>query len=512
MHLKALKHYHLVNFFNKEAFGTLAKWLPYGIMILFGCIYLTIVICNHYFFRTVAFDYGAYNFAFNDFAHLRVSDSPVYQREHMSFLQDHVSFTLILFIPLFWLLSWITGTYTLLLIQTFLIIYGAWAVYKLVKLKTNSELLSLLALLQYSLLLGRWTSFTSDCNLAIIASSMIPVFLLYFYRKKLVWTMGVFIFILASREDMAIWMAFIGIFLLVSNYKDKWSRYLATGIILGSTAYFIAVFSVIIPLLETPFKKFSLFNYTALGSGPLEALVFILKHPFETIKLLFVNTSGDPVFDHLKSEFYIYYLVCGGFLLFFRPKYLLLFIPILAKKMLNDDPTRWSNQLYYSIEFVSILPIAVFLIISEFKSKTIRSILTGTVCFTTLAFTIHMIQSDNRKMSWWGDNKFAFYKSSMYKADFDVKKINNYLKLIPADAKVSATAHVLPHLAFRSKIYYFPRVDDADYLVGFLKNDNYPLDEKQFPVELRKYLNGYDWKYKIYDYPFFMAERIKKRL
>ena len=44
------------------------KQLVYLFLFLFGCLFLTIDICNHYFFRTSAFDYGVYNFAFFDYA------------------------------------------------------------------------------------------------------------------------------------------------------------------------------------------------------------------------------------------------------------------------------------------------------------------------------------------------------------------------------------------------------------------------------------------------------------
>ncbi len=487
------------------------KPLHYSVFIIFGSIYFIIIFCNHYFFRTFAFDYGAYNFAFFDYAHFRISDNPVYHLAHMSFLQDHVSFTLLLFVPLYWIFSWLTGTYTLLIIQTCIILYGAWAVFKLIEFKTNSYMLSLLALLQYFILAGRWTSFFSDCNLAIIASSMVPVFLLYFERKNLIAAIIVIIFILLAREDMALWIAFIGLFLLISYFKDSWCRKVSIAVMAISLIYFVLVFIVIIPLIETPYKKFTLFNYSALGNNPYEALVFILKHPFETLKILFINNSGDPAYDKLKNEFYVYYSLCGGFLLLLRPRYILLFIPILAKKMLNDDPIRWSMELYYSIEFVSILPVAAFLIISEIKNIKLKYFLISAVCVLTLFLTINKLDKSNRRLKWWGDRKYAFYKADMYKADFDVKKVNRYLNLIPDTAKVSASGTITPHLSFREKIYYFPRVNDAEYLVLFLKNDTHPLTREMFFIELNKFLMDDSWSIKVLDPPLLMMKKEKNR-
>jgi len=109
--------------------------IPWVILIFFGIILFTMGITNHYFFRTYTFDYGNYNFAFWDYAHFRISPMPTYPG---NFLQDHFSFTLMYFVPLYWLLNWLTGTYTLILIQTSLIMIAAWYTYQLIRLKSDN--------------------------------------------------------------------------------------------------------------------------------------------------------------------------------------------------------------------------------------------------------------------------------------------------------------------------------------------------------------------------------------
>jgi len=477
------------------------------LLILFGIIYLVIGLCNHYFFRTYGYDYAMYNFAFYDYAHFRISDTPVHLLPHINFLQDHVSFTLMIFIPFYWLLGWLTGTYTLLIIQTAIILYGGWAVYQLLIFKTKSNFLSSLALFQYLFILGRWISFTNDFTTATIASSMIPVFLYYFETKKHWPALLTFLFILASREDMPLWTAFIGIFLLVSHRGDRKQQIASLLVIALSCIYFVLVFTVIIPALETEYKKFSMFSYSALGQNPYEALIFIVKHPVDTLKLFFVNHSGDPAFDGIKQEFYVYYLIFGGFLLFFKPRYLLLFIPILAKKMLNDHPVRWSMELYYSIEFVSILPVAVFLIISELKSPVVKRSMAIIVCAATLVLTIYGLYSPHRRLNWWGDSKYAFYKCSFYNPGFSSKKVHRYLKIIPADAAVSASGNFTPNLAFRPKIYYFPRVDDATYLVLHLNSSPFPVSKERYDTEIAAYRGSDEWEEMVNDNGFLILKR-----
>ena len=481
--------------------------LPHITILLFGCLYLVMVFCNHYFFRTWAWDYGSYNFAFYDYAHFRISDSPLLN-PHMTFLHDHVSFTFMLFIPLYWLLTWITGTYTLSIIQTVIILIGGYALYKLLEFKTSSRLLSWLALIQYFTLYGRWASFCSACNLAIIAASAVPVFLYYFEKKKFLPAALVLIFIFLAREDTALWTAFIGLYLLVSHFKDKPYRHASIAVIVSSIAYFIFIFRVVIPLLETPNVKYSLFNYSALGANPSEAFVFMIRHPLRCIELLFINPTGNHAYDDVKIEFFIVYLVCGGFLLFCRPRYLLLFIPLVLKKMYNDAPIRWSIESYYSIEVVTLLPVAAFLIISEMKGRLTRQILMAMVCVGSLGMTAFKLLEKGRPLNYI-DTNFAFYKSSMYKADFDVKSVYRNLAVIPRDAAVSSSGTLNPHLAFRQKDYYFPRVDDAAYIAVMNGIDTWPLEKDQFREEINKYLLSDEWVKLVDEYPLLILQRIK---
>jgi len=488
----------------------LRKSEPKIILALFGGVYFVIAFCNHYFFRTWCFDYGLYNYAFYDYSHFRVSDCPLFFGDRMSLLQDHFSLTLMVFIPFYWLLGWLTGTYTLLYIQIFIILFGGWYVYKLVELKTSDSLLSILALIQYLIIYGRWTMFDADCNIAVMASSMVPVFIYYFEKKSFRLMALVFLFILISREDMALWTSFIGLFFLISHYREKDYRVTSLLIIFFSIAYFVLVFSVILPSLATEVKKYSLFNYASLGKGPAEALRFMLLNPLKTVRLFFVNTSGDPLFDHIKLEFYYVYLICGGYLLFFRPKYLLLFIPILAKKMLNDEPVRWSTETFYSVEFISILPIAIFLIISEVKTKIVRTVLIILVSVGTVSVTLYKLQFHKGVSVFWSNYKHAFFKRDFYQSDFNVREVNRHISQLPDKSVISATGTIVPHLAFRPTLYNFPKVLDAEYIVVFTDRDTYPVNQNKFDSTLNYYLNRDNWILLVDNFPLLILKKVRE--
>ena len=318
------------------------NWKTFSVilLVLFGALMIVIPVTNHYFFRTFAFYYGAYNFAFYDYAHFNISVNPVYMGAEKTFFQDHLSFTLIFLAPLYWLLKWIFGTYTLLIIQSLFVIWGGWASWKLILEKTASHSLGFITLLLYFTLYGRYSSFAADCNLMIILSSFVPLFLLYFHRGKTWITVACFLFLILGRESMPLWTFFICLFLAIHYRKEREKVKLALILCLSSVSYFIFAFKVLIPAIENPEVPFNLFNYSNLGATPVEALAFIFTHPIDTLELLFVNTSGESYYDYVKSEFYFVYLLSGAALLIFRPYYLIPFIPLIAQKMFNDSPVR----------------------------------------------------------------------------------------------------------------------------------------------------------------------------
>lgn len=463
------------------------------LLVLAGLIYGIICFYNHYLFRTFCYDYGIYNFAFRDYAHFRISDCTLYPQSHINFLQDHISFTFWIFIPLYWLLGWIFGTYTLMVIQTALILTGGWFVYRLVAFKTGETRMALAALLLYLFFYGRWTSFDADCNWAILASSMIPVFIYYFEKKRFLAMSLVLAFILLTREDMPLWTLFIALYMLITGFRDKAVRNASLIVMAVSAVYFIAIFKWIIPLTENAYKQYGLFNYTALGKGPAEALRFIFTHPLKTLALFFENTSGNPVYDHTKLEFYLVYMIAGGYLLFFRPLYLLWFIPILARKMLNDEPLRWSSETYYSIEFVSLLPVAVFSIIGNFRSPRLRTWMLWLVLAGSLGITVYKSVPGERKSPFWYDKKHSFYNSSFYRAGFNAGKIHRNLKQIPGNAAVSASGSLATQLAWRDTIYHFPRVEHARTIAVFSDRDTYPYSQTDFDSMLYAFRFSGNW-------------------
>ncbi|MDI1354384.1 MAG: DUF2079 domain-containing protein [bacterium] len=454
-----------------------------------------IVILNHYFFRTYTWDYGAYNFAFYDFAHLRLSPnliSRVIVPWDVHFLQDHISFTLPLLSPLFWVMNGMTHSYSLLIIQWGFIVFGAWATFKLVELKSNSQYLALLSVVYYYVLYGRYSSYQGDCNLAILGASVLPGFFYFFEAGKLKASMLCFAFLCLNREDMPLCLIFISLFLMIVYRKDR-ERFRWAGIFaLLSILYFVVVFTVLIPFFEDQNKKFNLFDYGILGENPLKALTFVLTHPLKATQYLFVNHLNDAAFDWVKTSFYVLYGVCGGFLLFKRPLYFLCLIPFVAKKMFNDSPQRWGYENYYSIEFVCLLPLFIFSILAEFKNERLRYGTAITICVISLLLTaVCLKESLNGGL---GNRKINFFSSNFYKSEQNVSSIHKLLKLIPAQTPLCASSDLIPHLSERKKIFYYPYTKECEYVCVNKMAHTYPATQQQFNSEFNNLLKSKSWR------------------
>lgn len=452
-------------------------------------LHLLIVIINHYFHRTFAYYYGVYNFAFWDYAHLQSSSIPVlFDGTNSTFLQDHFSLLFMLLAPLYWITAPLTGTYTLLIIQWIAITAGGLFTYKLIAEKYQQRWTAIAAMLCYFFYYARFSAYMADCNLAIIGSALIPVFFYYFELQKKIQLYLVFALLLIIREDFSLWLFFIAVFFIIIHRKHKAKRDSAIFIALSSLLFFILLFSWVIPSLETETKKFALFNYGALGEDPSAALLFILQHPIKSIELLFVNHIGVAEWDGTKVKFYLMFGLSGGFLLLFRPAFLIALIPLIAKKMYNDDPYRWGYESYYGIEVACILPVLLFTLIAEQKKINPRLL-------STSVFAAAMICSA------WGFssfvnvhvfNKIKFYEADFYRRDYP-PELKQIFQAIPADAAVSASSRLLPHLAYRQKIYFFPMIKDAEYVCLSVYGDTWPATMEEYEAKIAE-LRAQGWQ------------------
>lgn len=460
------------------------------IFLLFGLIFCSISLVNHYLFRTYAFDLGINNNALFDYRHFRWNDCMIMQPQFTNVLSDHFSIFPILVSPF----SWIFGSYTMLIFQILSILIGGYGIYKLVKLKTNDEFRSNLAIVHFFSVWGIYSALAFDYHDNVVAAMLVP-WIIYFYETRSYKSMLLLtIAFLFSKENMALWGGFIFLSLAFRDFKMTKQRNLLLLFSIFSFLTFIILIKILIPSLADSNRGYLHFHYHTLGNNYAEAIKFMVTHPVKAIELLFINTTGDKFFNGIKLETYLMLLFSGGIFLFFRPWYLIMLIPVIFQKMYNEDFMKWGINVHYSIEFVPVLSMALFIGSWSWIGKKTRLISWILSVLTIITFGATIQTLNSRKSKWYESPGSRFYHIEHYYRDFDVRAVYEDLKLIPENAVVSATSPLVPHLAFRDYLYQFPEIKQSEYLVINPKENPYPLNHEDLGNKLKELESDPNWE------------------
>jgi uncharacterized membrane protein len=454
------------------------------IFIFFFVIYASISFANHYNFRTYL-DLGMINHALYSFAHLKWDYFTLDINGNMiNYFGDHFSPITFLYIPFYF----VFGSYAPLMVQILAVLFGGLGIYYYAQEKKIVGISSSLFLLHFLGIWGIYSALSFDFHNNVVGCMFLPWMLLKREQGKVKEMLFYFLLMLISRENMALWLGFIFLGLLLQNKLEKnvaktWK--VDVVLILISFIYFLIIVGFVMPFLSGSEKSMQIIRYAHLGNSVSEILGNIIKDPRYTFSLLFENRHDESFFSGIKSEFHFMVLVSGGFLFFSRPYYLVMLLPIYAQKMLTRDAGLWGINAQYSIEFVPILSIAVVDFCAQLHDVKGRKIALAMVLLLTYYFTIATM--DNRKSTWYDSVKTRFYQKSHYQTEINVTEVQKVLKTIPEEAVVSCMSMLSPHLAFRDKIYHFPVVNDANYIVLLSpKYGAYPLSREQFEDKIRE--------------------------
>jgi uncharacterized membrane protein len=471
------------------------KKIVVAIMVFFTLIFCAISLVNHYNFRTYSLDLGLHNHAIFDYSHFRFNYSlllfPYF--EHRNQLSDHFDLMVMMLSPL----SYIFGSYTLLLVQIFAIIYGGFGAYKFLKLSCSPfSYLPLIALFHFYVIWGIYSALAFDYHSSVVAAMLIPWYFYFIKKTDFLKATFVFFLVLFCKETMGLWLFFINIGLLIEYRKEKLKlKYLS---ILGSFGiiYFVSMIGFIIPSLSPSESKYIHFSFEAIGKNPIEALETLFKKPQYAFTLLF--ESKDPNTFGIKTELHLFVILVGGFALLLKPQYLIMLIPIFAQKLYNTEAGKWGINYHYSIEFVPIIIFAFYTWIIEKNIIKHKEIIAGIVAFSALFFSLKA--TDSPYSTGFSEVQIRYYEKSHYEQNFDVNVMHQIINKIPNDAIVSANSSLVPHLCFRDTIYNFPAIQNSD-IIALIKQggSTYPITQKENDLWIEKlkldtlnYTNIYD--------------------
>lgn len=450
-----------------------------SIFIVFGLIYSSISLVNHYLFRTYALDLGMFNHAIFDFSHLRLNYITLNViPQEVNYFGDHFSPLTALVSPL----QFIFGTYTLLILQISSILFGGYGIFKYASENSDYKLLPYLILIQF---FGIWTIYASlsfDYHSNVVGAMLVPWFIYFLEKKNKPFAFLFFLLILFAKENMALWMFFIILGLAIKNnfHLLRKETVFISILMLGALIYFIVVVTYLMPALNKGIGNDHLARYPALGKTLPQMISTIFKRPFYTFSLLFNSTLDGEIYTNIKSEMHLMVFVSGGICLLFAPHYLVMLLPIYAQKLFSNDYGLWGINAHYCIEFAPVLSLALF---ETTKRFTKPGYAYTTACiFILTTFYLNYKKTEKRDSIWYNPLNTKFYFKEHYQTNLNVNEIYSALKIIPDDAVISVHSAISPHLALRERIYHFPIIKDAEYIATFTneKQGFYPLSAQEF--------------------------------
>lgn len=466
--------------------------------MLFGILFASISLVNHYNFRTYNLDLGLYTNALYDYARFQFNDSLVFKEIPENLLADHFD----LYLPIFSPLSYIFGTYTLLVVQIAAVLFGAVGLFKLGEYWQSKGFFKYGIVLYFLFFFSIYSALAFDYHSNVVGAMIVPWLFLYVYKKQWLKAWLILFFICIGKENMGIWMFFVTLGLAFQFRGDRLARKQLVLMAVFTLIYTALVLGFVMPAFANG-GVYPHFNYEVIGSSYSSALIYVVTHPWEAVKLLFVNHSGDIENDGLKSQLWGYVLL-SGFLVLRKPVYVFMLLPIIGQKMYHDNPFIWSVFFQYSIEFAPILAIGTFDVIRGIQSDRWRKWLIGLAVFSSWGVTLRLLDHHKNDML---NEQMKFYSSRHFRKHYYSKDVHRYLKLIPKDAIVSTQSPFSPHLALRPTIYSFPTIKDADYIFVSYMEASYPMNWEDFTNKIEEIKNDPQWEVILNENNFFLFKR-----
>ena len=456
------------------------------ILLFFAVIFCLLSLINHANLRTSALDLGVYTNALYDYRNFQFNDSLLFKPEAENLFADHFDF----YLPVFSFLSFLFGTYTLLIVQIVALLFGAIGIYKFVEFKYKDSPLAHLMTICFLSFYGLYSALSFDYHSSVVASMFIPWLFYFMEKKNRKKTFIILFLILVGKENMGLWLFFIGMGMVVLYWKDKFQRNTSFIIIGISLLYTYLVLGVIMPNLSST-KEYHHLRYKILGTGLVDTMQLFLKHPLGYFKFLFINHTENPYFDNIKKEFWMALCFSGMILLILRPVFLFMLIPIFLQKLYHDGPMIWGVYLQYSIEFAPILIIGLSGILVKIKVNKWRYFSALLLIYFTGKTTLGLMEKTEFD---WSKEHIRVFKKEHYSTPWNTDEIFREIKKIPQSANVSCNSPLSPHLALRDNLYTFPDVRDASYIIVAPIAGTYPLNPVSFDSIVTVYKNKPEWK------------------
>ncbi len=388
-------------------------------IICLTVLYSTLSIVRHNHFQSGGFDLGLYDQAAWQYSQFLAPYNTVKER---FILGDHLTLTLPLLAPLFWLWD---DVRMLLFFQAAWISFSVYAVYTLARHRKFSEITALAISVIYSLFYGIQAAVFFDFHPVVIGVGLVAWLILFLEtnRKKLFWT--TLVLLLLTQENMGIALICLAaIYVWEKPYRNTAMLFVAIGV----------VFSVISMKIVAYFSPIG-FQYTPQ----------ISTNPITIIKNFFDSEEKRQVLLYSFSWF--------SFLPLLSPGAILAVVIDLAQYFVTgpEFSRMWSPLMHHRAILAPFLTLGMLDVLALFKKKKINPqgvALIALLVALGLQYVYHFPLNKLVKRSFWQEEQW-------------MGNTRQLLKKIPPNVSVASQQSLIPHLSHRKEIYIvWPREHD----------------------------------------------------
>ncbi|HEX2808577.1 MAG TPA: DUF2079 domain-containing protein [Kineosporiaceae bacterium] len=319
------------------------RWVLGAIAVTLFAAYTTYAFARHAKFETTGFDLGIFDQVIRAYSHFDAPTSPLKGIDY-NILGDHFHPILVLLAPLYWIWD---DPRMLLVAQAALFAISIVPVASFARRRLGgTAALWVAACYGAGWPLERAVHF--DFHEIAFAVPLIALLIDAMDRRRDRIVIAASLILLLVREDMGSMVVLVGLLMAlrrpVAGQRRRRDVLLGGALaLLGLLGYWVAT-GVVIPALGP--QGFTYWTFTALGPDPASALWTILTRPWRAVYLMF-----SPA---VKAQTLLAIFLPTAFATLLSP-YVLLSMPFLAERMLNDRPLLWQTNFHYTSVIAPIL-------------------------------------------------------------------------------------------------------------------------------------------------------------
>jgi uncharacterized membrane protein len=431
--------------------------LVWAVILLYAVVFGYLSVLKHEAFETTAFDLGNMDQAVWNSLHGRFLTFTNWGEEGTR-LAYHVDPILVLISPLYLVYS---DPRTLLVFQTIVVALGAWPIYLLARERLGHNPAAVVFPVAYLLFPALEAANLFDFHPTTLVAGLLP-YAFYFLEKRRHALFFLFaILIMCCKEEMPLLVVMLGIYALI--VQRNWR--VGTAAISLAVVWFVMAVFVIIPHYNPEGRSPYLGAYSDIGQGPGGIIKTAVTDPMLVLRTLF---SAEKLI-YLRDL-----LLPVGFLSLFGLQVLFLALPTLGIILLSADPQVYTlEKFHYPAPLVPVVVVSAAYGVAFLgqrasdRFRVSRDVaaygLSGFLIFCTLAY--HLVR---------GFTPLAGNFSLPVITAHD-RVAPELIAMVPPDAIVSAQSRLNPHLSQRARIYMFPKVEDADYVIFDASADSWPI-------------------------------------